>query len=354
MALRNLSNNELIRLYDSELVLKLHNLKNLSDTRGMLSRFMANLGSYPPSPEMAKSFLAQYANRKPRTLYRYTQMLRGFMKWYGQPIDDVKIKVSKTLPPYTENSVIEKFIAAIANKQTHKGSIVRDILLVELDRKTGMRRGELANLEPREIHDGFLVVRDGKNHRDRMIPLPPSIETRLHNFIAGMAPDEKVFKLKAPSISNKIRQFAKKAGLDGFHTHTLRHKFATDVLESGTNIKVLQTLMGHENLNTTEVYLSITDTALYAAAERLDEHHNKAVIGNVHKKSDSGSQSACAVPTNAASGNLDPWTEALRVARAAKKLKQCLLGRSIPGELIASPHHGPNILHFGIVGRFAP
>ena len=55
----------------------------------------------------------------------------------------------------------------------------------------------------------------------------------------------------------KIKQFAKKAGLTDFHTHTLRHKYATDLLEAGVNIKVVQTLLGHENLNTTEVYLSL-------------------------------------------------------------------------------------------------
>jgi len=58
--LRNLPNSELIRLYDSELVLKLRNAKNLRDTRNMLSRFVDYLGAYPPSPELAKSFLAQY------------------------------------------------------------------------------------------------------------------------------------------------------------------------------------------------------------------------------------------------------------------------------------------------------
>jgi hypothetical protein len=60
----NLSNNELAHLYDSEFVLKLHNAKNLRDTRNILARYMSHLGSYPPSPELAKSFLAQYTGKK--------------------------------------------------------------------------------------------------------------------------------------------------------------------------------------------------------------------------------------------------------------------------------------------------
>jgi len=275
--LRHLNKDNLFKLYDSDLVLRLRNAKNLSDTRKMLTRFKEYLNGYSPSPELAKGFLSQFANRKPRTLYRYTQMIRVFMKWYGEPMDDFRVKVPKNMPPYTENSDIEKLFSAIQNKKTHKDCITRDSLLVELALKTGMRRSELANLEPRDIHSDFLMVMNGKGGKDRLIPLAQSTAQRLQNFIGDMKPDEKVFKLKAPCISNKIRRLAKKAGLGDFHTHTMRHKFATDLLEKGANIKVVQELLGHENLATTQVYLSVTDLGLRQAVELLDDQHsNKA------------------------------------------------------------------------------
>jgi len=267
-----MQNEELFKLYDSDLVLRLHNAKNLSDTRKILSRFLLeHLGGYPPTPEMAKAFLAQYANKKPATLYRYAQMLRVFMKWYGEPMDDFKVKRPKTLPPYTEDSDIEKLFAAVENKKSHKGCIARDRLLVRLALKTGMRRSELANLERQHVHNDFLVVIGGKGGKDRIIPMAPAISQVLQDFIKDMEPDEKIFKLKAACISNKIRQFAKKAGLNGFHTHTMRHKFATSLLEKGANIKVVQELLGHENLATTEVYLSIVDQGLHDAVSLLDK-----------------------------------------------------------------------------------
>ena len=64
------------------------------------------------------------------------------MKWYGEPMDDFKVKVPKSLPPYTEDQDIEKLLSAIGNKKTHKGYIVRDSLMTEPALKTGMRRGE--------------------------------------------------------------------------------------------------------------------------------------------------------------------------------------------------------------------
>ncbi len=193
------------------------------------------------------------------------------MKWYGEPMDDFRIRVPKTLPPYTKDSEVERLLSAIVNKRSHKGCIVRDTLIVELAVKTGLRRSELANLEAKDIQPDFLVVRNGKGGKDRVIPLVVSIAKRLKNFTQGMKPEEKVFKLKAECISNKIRQFAKKAGLTGFHTHTMRHKFATDLLERGANIKQVQELLGHDNLATTEVYLSTTDQGKRDAINRLDE-----------------------------------------------------------------------------------
>ncbi|MFC1904236.1 tyrosine-type recombinase/integrase [Chloroflexota bacterium] len=271
MKLRHKSSNELFSLYDAELILRIRNERNLEHERRLLSKFHEHLNSYPPSPELAKGFLSLYSNRKPRTLARYAATIKSFMKWYGEAMDDFKVKIPKTLPPYTEDSEVERLLSAIGNKRSHKSCIIRDTLITELALKTGLRRSELANLEAKDIHPDFLVVRNGKGGKDRIIPLVVSIAQRLKNFTQGMKPEEKVFKLKAECISNKVRQFAKKAGLNDFHTHTMRHKFATDLLEHGANIKQVQELLGHDNLATTEVYLSTTDQGKREAINRLDQ-----------------------------------------------------------------------------------
>lgn len=271
LRLRQLTNDSLFPLYDNELLLRLHNPKNLRDTRRMLGLFKEYLNGFPPSPEIAKGFLAQYSNKKPRTLYRYSQMILMFMKWYGEPIEDFKVRIPKTLPDYTEDKDIEKLFQAIENKRSHKGCIVRDTLIVELALKTGMRRSELANLIKKDIHSDFLVVRNGKGGKDRVIPLIPSVAERLRNFTSNMLPEDNVFQLKPACISNKIKQFAKKAGLTNFHTHSMRHKFATDLLERGADIRCVQEILGHENLNTTQVYLSITGKRIREAVSLLEK-----------------------------------------------------------------------------------
>jgi integrase/recombinase XerD len=273
--MRQMSNRDLFKRYDSELLLRLHNRKNLSDTRKILGKFEAFLGERSPSVDLAKEFLSQYVDRKPSTLYRYAQMVKSFMKWYGQPIDDYKVKIPRTLPAYIEDDQVEKLLKAIEGKKTHKASIARDRLLVELAVKTGMRRAELANLEARDVHDDFLVIRSGKGGKDRVIPLAPSIAQKLNAFVRGMKPTEKVFKLSAPGISMKVKNFARRAGLEDFHAHSARHKFAIDLLERGANLKVVQELLGHENLSTTQVYLAVTSERMREAVNLLEGSKKK-------------------------------------------------------------------------------
>jgi integrase/recombinase XerD len=268
LELRNKSNDELFTLYDADLLLRVRNARNLNNERQLLAKFQQYLNGERPSAELAKVFLSYYAGRKPATLARYAATIKSFMKWYGEPIDNFRVRVPKTLPPYTEDSDVDKLRQAISDKKTHRGKIIRDRLLVDLGLDTGMRRGELADLEPRDIHADFLVAH-GKGKKDRVIPLLPAMAARLHDFTKDMKPDEKVFKLKPASIGNKIRSFANKAGLKNFHTHTMRHKFATDLLERGGDIRAVQELLGHADLSNTQIYLSITDKRIRETVDLL-------------------------------------------------------------------------------------
>lgn len=163
-------------------------------------------------------------------------------------------------------------MAVINTKQSHKLMIPRDTLLVKLGWRTGLRRKELSNLEARDIHADFLTVVNGKGKKDRIVPLTPTIAKKLHDFTIGMKPNEKIFKLNPTSLGMKIKDLAKRAGLEDFHCHSLRHKLATDLLEKEADLRVVQQLMGHESLNTTQVYLTVTDKRLRDAVNLLEDN----------------------------------------------------------------------------------
>ena len=108
LELRQMSNHELFQRYDNELVLRLHSAKNLRDTRNKLSEFREYLNDRPPSPDLAKAFLTRYADRKPRTRYRYTQMIKAFMlvvMWYRLVMSLKRLLPVKKLPSLLDGTL---------------------------------------------------------------------------------------------------------------------------------------------------------------------------------------------------------------------------------------------------------
>jgi site-specific recombinase XerD len=273
MALRTKTNQELFSLYDGELVLRNRSSRGLHEARRTLRHFHDYLGEFPPSVELAKSFLAQFGSRKATTLARYVQVVKGFMKWYGEELD-VKIRIPKTLPEYVEQDDINELVEAMRaeNKKSHKGSAKRDILLVDLILHTGLRRAEAANLKVGDIDTDrqLLIVRLGKGQKDRSIPLSHEITMRLGEFIRGRPKEESVFGLAPSSISGKIKRFSDKAGIK-LHTHSLRDAFGTRLLERGATIREVQELLGHANLAVTERYTLLTSKHLRKAVDLLDD-----------------------------------------------------------------------------------
>ncbi len=149
---------------------------------------------------LAKSFLSKWAESKPATLYKYLGIIKGFLNWFGEDID-LKVKLPRQLPEYIEDESIQKLIATIETKQTHKKDIDRDILLIELAYNSGLRRKELANLKVGDIliTEKALIVREGKGLKDRTVPLPSRVFRLLEDYIQNMNTDDRVFNAERKS-----------------------------------------------------------------------------------------------------------------------------------------------------------
>lgn len=160
--LRTKTNEELFSLYKAELALRIRNQRNLERYCQVLDQFQQFLKESPPSSILGKSFLGKWSKRKPATLYKYLSIIKGFLNWYGEDID-LKVKLPRQLPEYVEDASVQKLIATIKEKQTHKKTIDRDILLIELAYNSGLRREELANLKVGDvlITEKALIVRKG-------------------------------------------------------------------------------------------------------------------------------------------------------------------------------------------------
>jgi site-specific recombinase XerD len=150
---------------------------------------------------------------------------------------------------------------------------------------TGIRRAELVQLKATDIDKELMLVhiREGKGKRDRNVPLSPKLLDTLREYWRWMKPVTYVFpgvaeglRVDAPA-SGKIvwhacREAAQRAGITKpVHPHTLRHSYATHLLEAGADLRSIQLLLGHADISDTAIYLHLSQRHLKAVTNPLDE-----------------------------------------------------------------------------------
>jgi len=163
------------------------------------------------------------------------------------------------------------------------GNLFRRTLLMTLY-GTGMRRSELAHLKVSDIDSQRMIIRvvAGKGGKDRDLPLSPALLEVLREYWRWRKPRLYLFptrtcggKLDQP-ISDKTvwiacSEAARRAGISKRVTpHTLRHSWATHLLEAGTDLRTIQVLLGHGDLETTAQYLHLSQRHLQAVTNPLD------------------------------------------------------------------------------------
>jgi integrase/recombinase XerD len=155
--------------------------------------------------------------------------------------------------------------------------------VLELAYASGLRLAELRNIRLEQLHldAGFINV-IGKGNKERVVPLGRSAIAAIQNYLATGRPalvtaksPANLFLTKrgtpfaAVTLWQRIKNRARHAGIErNFTPHMLRHSFATHLLEHGEDLRVIQELLGHASISTTEVYTHV-------AANRLREVHRK-------------------------------------------------------------------------------
>ncbi|QTJ38951.1 site-specific tyrosine recombinase XerD [Dolosigranulum pigrum] len=185
-------------------------------------------------------------------------------------------KKASTLPKAISPQAVEQLLEA-PDTTTPLG--VRDRTILELMYATGLRISELVNLKLSDMHltMGFIQTM-GKGEKERIIPLGEIASQWLDHYLDGarvylqdqsVETSEYVFLnsrgkgLSRQGVWKKVKQLALEAGIDQNVTpHTLRHSFATHLLENGADLRMVQELLGHADISTTQIYTHITKTRL--------------------------------------------------------------------------------------------
>lgn len=144
---------------------------------------------------------------------------------------------------------------------------VRDILLLELPAKLGLRRAEACAVHTDHVEEGWLRVQ-GKGGRERIVPIPPDVQELLDQLPVGW-----VFPSKKGGHIRPNRYGARVSELlgDGWSTHSLRHRFGTNVMAASHDLRVTADLMGHASTNTTSGYTAVASRDKRVAVEGAEQ-----------------------------------------------------------------------------------
>ena len=203
-------------------------------------------------------------------------------------------KKEQRLPRFLTQGEIDTLLSA-ADKQTPQG--LRDKAILELLYAAGLRVSEVVGVEVANVDLDDQTARVlGKGARERLVmmgrPAVRAVERYLEEGRPRLAkgPATALFlnrdgeRLSQRAVQIMVRKYALAAGLDrSVHPHLLRHTFATHLLEGGAELRVVQTLLGHANVNTTQIYTHVTDAAKRKAIEesldgiaRIEEERRKS------------------------------------------------------------------------------
>jgi len=257
-----------------------------------LAQFAAAAGSrWRHDPEPVRDFVNQLrrAGRRPSTQARKVAAIRSF---YGFALreelaerDVAALLDAPKAGSYLPDVLGPEQVARILDAPPADDAVgVRDRAILELLYACGLRVSELTGLDTDRVDLPGLQVRViGKGNRERRVPMGEEARERLHRYLAGPRatwtggrPIPAVFvsqrgaRLARESVWRLVRRWAAVAGVEARVTpHTFRHSFATHLLEGGADLRVVQTLLGHASISTTQLYTHLT-------GERLREVYARA------------------------------------------------------------------------------
>jgi integrase/recombinase XerC len=241
------------------------------------------------TPVDLRRFLAilRRAEYSRSTIARKIATLRSFYKFLARegitehnPVKTIRTpRQEKRLPKFLPPADVERLLAAPDGDDLLS---LRDAAMLEVLYSTGMRVSELVGLNLEDIDPIAEVVHvRGKGRRERLAPLGSYALRALNRYLdaraaADVKDDEAVFlnrhgrRLAARSVRRKLAKYLAQVGLDpSVSPHTLRHSFATHMLERGADLRAVQELLGHRSLSTTQIYTHVT-------ASRLKEIYESA------------------------------------------------------------------------------
>jgi len=223
---------------------------------------------------------------------RMVSSVRGFYKFLmidghlkSSPAEDIAApQKGFYLPKFLNKSEIEMLLAQ-PDVSTANG--LRDRAILELMYSSGLRVSEVVDIKVRDLDlDLGILTCTGKGSKTRRVPMGSSAVEWVKSYISARQKIENIeiqnlFVSSGGKVLNRqlihsfIKAYGDKCGLEGVSPHTLRHSFATHLVQNSADIRSVQQMLGHADISTTQIYTHITDAHLKKAYENFHPRSGK-------------------------------------------------------------------------------
>ena len=217
---------------------------------------------------------------------RLLSSLRGFYKFLmfeghttENPAENLDSpQKSFYLPKFLNQADVERLLSQ-PDVSTETG--LRDRAILELMYSSGLRVSEAVNIQIKDIDvDGGILTTTGKGSKTRRVPVGTSAVEWIKSYLALRRKHENIEvrnlfvtpagrPLNRQLIHSLVKEYSEKCGLQGVSPHTLRHSFATHLVQNRADIRSVQQMLGHADISTTQIYTHITDSHLKKSYERF-------------------------------------------------------------------------------------
>jgi integrase/recombinase XerD len=222
----------------------------------------------------------------------YQNQIVSAIKLYFATIRDKKVDLAKIHRPRRE-----KLLPNVLSKEEIKSileahSNIKHKTMLSLIYSCGLRRSELLHLKPSDIDSkrNIVIIRQAKGKKDRITPLSPKILALLREYYSIYKPTTFLFEgakkgslYSEHSLHNVLKQALEKVKITKPVTlHWLRHSYATHLLESGTDLRYIQELLGHNSSRTTEIYTHVSTKSLQQIKSPFDDFKKKMIYLDIY------------------------------------------------------------------------
>jgi integrase/recombinase XerD len=211
----------------------------------------------------------------------YQNQIVNAIKLYFKTVRETKVEIEKIHRPkrakLLPNVLSKEEIKLILNAHSN----IKHKMMLSLIYSCGLRCGELLALQPKHIDSkrNIVLLKNAKGQKDRIVPLSPKILEMLRDYYKVFKPTTYLFEGQTAGISYDsrslqlvLKQALHKARITKPATlHWLRHSFATHLLESGTDLRYIQELLGHSSSKTTEIYTHVSTKSIQQIKSPFDD-----------------------------------------------------------------------------------